>query len=109
MYSTAELDCHKCEVSSKWYKCFFENGKLSFNKVSVDVGLQYLRRSNLFSARTPSKPHATPLWRGGGGLGNVFSIWTKNKEFVILSTNITTKDSKGPQTNMPKNVGSIKT
>ena len=42
-----------------------------------------------FSARTPSKPYATPLWREGGG--NVFSIQTKNKEFVILGTNITHK------------------
>ena len=44
-----------------------------------------------FSARTPSKPHASPLWRGGGGGGNVFSIQTKKKEFVLLSTKINHK------------------
>ena len=29
--------------------------------------------------------------------------------FVILLQTLTTRDCKGPQTNMPKNVGSIKT
>jgi len=32
------------------------------------------------SVRTPSKPHVTPLWGGGGGV-DVFSIQTKNKEY----------------------------
>ena len=41
-----------------------------------------------FSARTPSKPHASPLRRG---VGNVFSIQAKNKEVVLLSTKINHK------------------
>ena len=73
--------------------------------LSYSFGIETINTS-IHSREFPRKPYSIPHQNGE----SVYPFSDQNGPKTLPEgTNINTKDCKGPQMNMPKNVGSIKT